>query len=51
MSGAEDFTARHALVVTWKNVTFLGNSVHDIRERPVSFYYFHLLIFKLLKQR
>ena len=35
VSGAEDFEATHALIVTWKSVTFLGNSVHDINERPV----------------
>lgn len=36
VSGAESFIATHALIATWKSVTFLGNSVHDITERPVS---------------
>ena len=34
VSGAEAFIATDALIVTWKSVTFLGNSVHDIKERP-----------------
>ncbi len=36
VASAESFVADHALVVTWKSVTFLGNSVHEIDERPVN---------------
>ena len=36
MSGAEHFVAEYAFVATWGNVTFLGISEHDLRNRPVS---------------
>jgi hypothetical protein len=36
LAGGEEFEAKYALMVTWKNVTFLGNSLLDINLRPVS---------------
>ena len=36
VSGAEHFVAEYAFVATWGNVTFLGISEHDLRNRPVS---------------
>ena len=35
-ASGEEFEAKYALMVTWKNVTFLGNSLLDINLRPVS---------------
>lgn len=35
LAGGEEFEAKYALLVTWKNVTFLGNSLRDINLRPV----------------
>lgn len=29
--GAEWFEPRHALIVTWKNVTFAGGTVHAVK--------------------
>ena len=35
VSGGEEFIAMHGLIATWKSVSFLGNSLTDIDERPV----------------
>ena len=37
VSGAENFIATYALIVTWKSVAFMGNSLNDIDLRPVRF--------------
>jgi hypothetical protein len=35
VSGCDDFVATHALIATWKSVSFLGNSLTDIDLKPV----------------
>ena len=35
VSGCGDFVAMHALIATWKSVTFLGNSLLDLDLKPV----------------